>query len=176
MNPSRKPQQGLSERGFDPRTFGLWAQHASHCATPLDANVNRNSHRGIDAQGPADGQGESGWCLVRTSTPEAWGHAGVRFLLLGESALHFCGRINMIAAISMFAELAIGCMAQRQRVWPQIRRLGIRISLRSCFMPLCAWRPLADLSVCSGLAAWSRHRPRIHNSPGSNPPGAGCPG
>ena len=25
----------IAERGFDPRTFGLWAQHASHCATPL---------------------------------------------------------------------------------------------------------------------------------------------
>ena len=25
----------LAERGFDPRTFGLWAQHANHCATPL---------------------------------------------------------------------------------------------------------------------------------------------
>ena len=25
----------LAERGFDPRTFGFWAQHASHCATPL---------------------------------------------------------------------------------------------------------------------------------------------
>ena len=31
------------------------------------------------------GQGESGWCSVRTSTPEARGHAGVRFLLFGES-------------------------------------------------------------------------------------------
>ena len=28
----------IAERGFDPRTFGLWAQHASHCATPLGAN------------------------------------------------------------------------------------------------------------------------------------------
>jgi hypothetical protein len=25
----------MPERGFDPRTFGLWAQHANHCATPL---------------------------------------------------------------------------------------------------------------------------------------------
>ncbi len=25
----------IAERGFDPRTFGLWAQHANHCATPL---------------------------------------------------------------------------------------------------------------------------------------------
>ena len=25
----------VAERGFDPGTFGLWAQHANHCATPL---------------------------------------------------------------------------------------------------------------------------------------------
>jgi hypothetical protein len=25
----------IAERGFDPRTFGLGAQHANHCATPL---------------------------------------------------------------------------------------------------------------------------------------------
>eukprot|EP00973_Karenia_brevis_P024931 3435914-Karenia_brevis.AAC.1 len=25
----------VAERGFDPRTFGLRAQQASHCATPL---------------------------------------------------------------------------------------------------------------------------------------------
>ena len=24
-----------AERDFDPRRFGLWAQHANHCATPL---------------------------------------------------------------------------------------------------------------------------------------------
>ena len=28
-------KRNLAERGFDPRTFGLWAQHANHCATPL---------------------------------------------------------------------------------------------------------------------------------------------
>ena len=25
----------IAERGFNTRTFGLWAQHADHCATPL---------------------------------------------------------------------------------------------------------------------------------------------
>ena len=25
----------VAEPGFDPGTFGLWAQHADHCATPL---------------------------------------------------------------------------------------------------------------------------------------------
>ena len=25
----------IAEPGFDPGTFGLWAQHANHCATPL---------------------------------------------------------------------------------------------------------------------------------------------
>ena len=25
----------IAKRGFDPRTFGLWAQHANHCATSL---------------------------------------------------------------------------------------------------------------------------------------------
>ena len=25
----------VAEPGFDPGTFGLWAQHAEHCATPL---------------------------------------------------------------------------------------------------------------------------------------------
>ena len=30
-----KKDHELAEHGFDPRTFGLWAQHASHCATPL---------------------------------------------------------------------------------------------------------------------------------------------
>ena len=29
----------IAERGFDPRTFGLWAQHANHCATPLDVQT-----------------------------------------------------------------------------------------------------------------------------------------
>ena len=29
----------IAERGFDPRTFGLWAQHANHCATLLVAIV-----------------------------------------------------------------------------------------------------------------------------------------
>ena len=29
------PPETLAERGFDPRIFGLWAQHANHCATPL---------------------------------------------------------------------------------------------------------------------------------------------
>ena len=27
--------QIVAEPGFDPGTFGLWAQHADHCATPL---------------------------------------------------------------------------------------------------------------------------------------------
>ena len=30
--------QNVAERGFDPRTFGLLAQHAKHCATPLILN------------------------------------------------------------------------------------------------------------------------------------------
>ena len=30
-----KQYMHIAERGFDPRTFGLWAQRASHCATPL---------------------------------------------------------------------------------------------------------------------------------------------
>ena len=34
-----KKDYDLAERGFDPRTFGLWAQHASHCATPLLKNI-----------------------------------------------------------------------------------------------------------------------------------------
>ena len=28
-------KEQIAERGFDPRTFGLGAQHANHCATPL---------------------------------------------------------------------------------------------------------------------------------------------
>ena len=32
-------QTKVAERGFDPRTFGLWAQHANHCATPLDVQT-----------------------------------------------------------------------------------------------------------------------------------------
>ena len=33
----------IAERGFDPRTFGLWAQHASNCATPLRVRANSTS-------------------------------------------------------------------------------------------------------------------------------------
>ena len=45
-----------------------------------------------------------------------------------------------------------------------------------CSSPIAFGRRLADPSACSGLAAWPRHPPRIRSSPGSNPPGAGCPG
>ena len=32
---SRLRGEKVAERGFDPPTFELWAQHANHCATPL---------------------------------------------------------------------------------------------------------------------------------------------
>ena len=37
----------VAERGFDPRTFGLWAQHANLCATPLWFNVEKRRPFGI---------------------------------------------------------------------------------------------------------------------------------
>jgi hypothetical protein len=46
----------LAERGFNPRTFGLWAQHANHCATLLLHSRARrcvpddNNSRGFFAQ------------------------------------------------------------------------------------------------------------------------------
>ena len=33
----------VAEPGFDPGTFGLWAQHASHCTTPLHLPANSKS-------------------------------------------------------------------------------------------------------------------------------------
>ena len=32
----------IAKRGFDPRTFGLWAHRANHCATPLDEGISVN--------------------------------------------------------------------------------------------------------------------------------------
>ena len=32
----------IAEPGLDPRAFGLWAQHASHCATPLSKNFKES--------------------------------------------------------------------------------------------------------------------------------------
>ena len=32
----------IAEPGFDPGTFGLWARHASHCATPLSEKILRS--------------------------------------------------------------------------------------------------------------------------------------
>ena len=32
----------IAEPGFNPGTFGLWAQHASHCATPLSEKILRS--------------------------------------------------------------------------------------------------------------------------------------
>ena len=95
LNRYGMPQQGLAERGFNPRTFGLWAQHASHCATPLDENdKSRCHHHHVHAPGSSEGQGESVRCLVRASTPEARGHAGVRLLLLGERTSNFARCYN----------------------------------------------------------------------------------
>ena len=37
----------VAERGFDPRTFGLWAQHANLCATPLWFNAEKDRSFGI---------------------------------------------------------------------------------------------------------------------------------
>ena len=33
----------IAEPGFDPGTFGLWAQHTNHCATPLLHAIVKNS-------------------------------------------------------------------------------------------------------------------------------------
>ena len=33
----------IAEPSFDPGTFGLWAQHANHCATPLLLAIVKNS-------------------------------------------------------------------------------------------------------------------------------------
>jgi hypothetical protein len=38
---NRRHLKSVAERGFDPRTFGLWAQHANRCATPLLESLDR---------------------------------------------------------------------------------------------------------------------------------------
>ena len=46
---SAQSECDVAERGFDPQTFGLWAQHANLCATPLWFNVEQRRPSGIGA-------------------------------------------------------------------------------------------------------------------------------
>ena len=57
-----KCKKNIAERGFDPRTFGLWAQHANHCATPLNTFCSRQYC-------PTQNRGEGGIEPLHVSMP-----------------------------------------------------------------------------------------------------------
>jgi len=59
-------------------------------------------------------RGESGWCSDVTSTHGAWRHAGVRFLLPGDSSEKFAFSVEAVSKCRMFATPALTQPAERE--------------------------------------------------------------
>ena len=81
MHESRSCQT-IAEPGFDPGTFGLWAQHANHCATPLMVSAWWWFLKHIQKQQEKNG-GVSG------KNVQAWDHLHLSVWCVGMTAVEF---------------------------------------------------------------------------------------
>ena len=93
-------------------------------------------------------RGESGWCPDGTSTPGAWRHAGVQFLLSGEVFTHVTSESDELTRRWVLSKPGLLCRGGRQQNSDE--PLGLQSS-----------GPMSEISPWSRESGTAMHDPSL---------------